>query len=195
MRYHDKVTIITGGTKGIGLGCVQVFVGAGSKVVFCSRRKDEGEALAAELSAQGPGEAHFIPCDVSKVDQIQNLIDAARDRYSRIDCLINNAGWHPPHTPIDQFSIQEFRDLIDLNLVSIFAACKFALPSLRKTKGNIINMSSLVAAMGQLYATTYIATKGAITAFTKALAIDEAAYGVRVNSVSAGNIYTPLWQQ
>ncbi|HEY3132189.1 MAG TPA: SDR family NAD(P)-dependent oxidoreductase [Acidobacteriota bacterium] len=195
MRYHDKVTIITGGTKGIGLGCVQVFVGAGSKVVFCSRGKDEGEALASELSAQGPGEAHFIPCDVSKVDQVRNLIDAARDRFSRIDCLINNAGWHPPHRPIDQFSIQEFRDLIDLNLVSIFAACKFALPHLRKTKGNIINMSSLVATMGQLYATTYIATKGAITAFTKALAIDEAAYGVRVNSVSPGNIYTPLWQQ
>jgi len=195
MNYADKVTIITGGTKGIGLGCVQVFVGAGSKVVFCSRGKDEGEALAADLSAQGPGEAHFIPCDVSRVDQIQNLIDATLKRYSRIDCLINNAGWHPPHKPIDQFSIQEFRDLIDLNLVSIFAACKFALPSLRKGKGNIINMSSLVAAMGQLYATTYIATKGAITAFTKALAIDEAAYGVRVNSVSPGNIYTPLWQQ
>ena len=195
MHYADKVTIITGGTKGIGLGCVQVFVGAGSKVVFCSRGKDEGEALAADLSAQGPGEAHFIPCDVSRVDQIQYLIDATLKRYSRIDCLINNAGWHPPHKPIDQFSIQEFRDLIDLNLVSIFAACKFALPSLRKDKGNIINMSSLVAAMGQLYATTYIATKGAITAFTKALAIDEAAYGVRVNSVSPGNIYTPLWQQ
>jgi NAD(P)-dependent dehydrogenase (short-subunit alcohol dehydrogenase family) len=66
---------------------------------------------------------------------------------------------------------------------------------LRESKGNIINLSSLVGSMGQLYATTYVATKGAITAFTKALAIDEAAYGVRVNAVSPGNIFTPLWQE
>ena len=79
--------------------------------------------------------------------------------------------------------------------MSIFAACKFALPHLRKTKGNIINISSLVGAMGQLHATTYVATKGAITAFTKALAIDEAEHEVRVNSVSPGNVYTPLWQE
>ena len=79
--------------------------------------------------------------------------------------------------------------------MSMFVACRRALPHLRKTQGNIINMSSLVAAMGQLHATTYVATKGAITAFTKALAVDEAAHGVRVNSVSPGNVYTPLWQE
>jgi NAD(P)-dependent dehydrogenase (short-subunit alcohol dehydrogenase family) len=126
---------------------------------------------------------------------VRNLIDTAVARFGRLDCLINNAGWHPPHRPIDQFSIQDFRDLLDLNLISLFVACKFALPHLRQSKGNIINMSSLVGAMGQLYATTYVATKGAITAFTKALAIDEAAHQVRVNSVSPGNIYTPLWQE
>src|SRR5205085_4584447 len=80
-------------------------------------------------------------------------------------------------------------------LVSIFAACKFALPYLRRAQGNIINLSSLVGTIGQLHATTYVATKGAITAFTKALAIDEAEHRVRVNSVSPGNIYTPLWQE
>ena len=123
-----------------------------------------------------------------------NLI-ATVARYGQLDGLINNAGWHPPHKAIDDFSVNEFRDLLDLNLVSIFAACKFALPHLRRTRGNIINLSSLVGSIGQLHATTYVATKGAITAFTKALAIDEAEHGVRVNSVSPGNIYTPLWQQ
>ena len=116
-------------------------------------------------------------------------------RYGRMDCLINNAGWHPPHKPIDEFSVEDFRELLNLNLVSVFTACKFALPYLRQSQGSIINMSSLVASMGQLYATTYVATKGGITAFTKALAVDEAAYGVRVNSISPGNIYTPLWQE
>jgi len=195
MFYKDKVTIITGGTKGIGEGCVRVFVDAGANVVFCARKQDEGDALAAELNALGKGEATFIKCDVSKTDEIKNLIDSTMEKYGRIDCLINNAGWHPPHKPIDDFSVNEFRDLLDLNLVSIFAACKFALPHLRQTQGNIINISSLVGTMGQLHATTYVATKGAITAFTKALAIDEAENGVRVNSVSPGNVYTPLWQE
>jgi len=195
MFYNDKITIITGGTKGIGEGCVRVFVDAGAKVVFCARKQDEGDVLAAELNARGKGEATFIKCDVSKKDEIKDLIDKTVEKYGRVDCLINNAGWHPPHKTIDDFSVEEFRDLLSLNLVSIFAACKFALPHLRKTKGNIINMSSLVGSIGQVGATTYVATKGGITAFTKALAVDEAAYGVRVNSVSPGNIFTPLWQE
>jgi NAD(P)-dependent dehydrogenase (short-subunit alcohol dehydrogenase family) len=195
MEYRDKVVIVTGGTKGIGEGCVRVFVDGGAYVVFCARRQDEGDKLAAELNALGRGKARFVKCDVSKTDEINNLINETVRTFGRIDCLINNAGWHPPHKTIDDFSIEEFRELLDLNLISIFAACKFALPELRKTKGNIINISSLVGAMGQLHATTYVATKGAITAFTKALAIDEAGHGVRVNSVSPGNIYTPLWQR
>lgn len=193
MEYRDKVVIVTGGTKGIGEGCVRVFLDAGAKVVFCARKQDEGDALAAELKTLG--EAHFIKCDVTSEAEIKALIDQTVEKYRRIDCLINNAGSHPPHMPIDDFSVQDLRDLLDLNLVSMFAASKYALPHLRKTKGNIINMSSLVGSMGQLHAVTYVATKGAITAFTKALAIDEAEHGVRVNSVSPGNIYTPLWQE
>jgi NAD(P)-dependent dehydrogenase (short-subunit alcohol dehydrogenase family) len=195
MEYRDKVVIITGGTKGIGEGCVRVFVDAGSRVVFCARKQNEGDKLTAELNGRGDGSAHFIKCDVTKTDEIKNLIDRTVDEFGRIDCLINNAGSHPPHMPIDDFSVDDFRDLLNLNLISMFTACKFALPHIRKTKGNIINMASLVGAMGQLYATTYVTTKGAITAFTKALAIDEAEHGVRVNSVSPGNIYTPLWQE
>src|SRR5688572_17467229 len=195
MDYRDKVVIITGGTKGIGEGCVRTFFDAGSRVVFCARKQDEGDRLAAELNATNRGEAYFVKCDVSKTDEIARLVDLSLEKYGRLDCLINNAGWHPAHKPIDDFSIDEFRDLLDLNLVSVFTACKLALPYLRKTKGNIINMSSLVGQMGQVYAVTYVATKGAITAFTKALAIDEAVHGVRVNSVSPGNIYTPLWQE
>jgi NAD(P)-dependent dehydrogenase (short-subunit alcohol dehydrogenase family) len=195
MDYRDKVVIVTGGTKGIGEGCVRVFVDAGSRVVFCARKQDEGDTLTAELNSLGKGEAFFVRCDISKTEEIQNLIEETIEKYGRIDCLINNAGWHPAHKPIDDFTVEEFRELLDLNLVSIFTACKFALPHLRKTDGNIINMSSLVGAMGQLHAVTYVATKGGVTAFTKALAIDEAVHGVRVNSVSPGNIYTPLWQE
>ena len=195
MDYKDKVVIITGGSRGIGEGCSRVFAEAGAIVIIASRDEKTGVELAEELNQKGKGKAHFIQCDVTSEDDIESLIKETINKTGRIDCLINNAGWHPPHKPIDEFSSKEFRDLLDLNLVSIFVACKFALPHLRKTKGNIINMSSLVGVMGQLYAVTYVATKGAITSFTKALAIDEAANGVRVNSVSPGNIYTPLWQE
>ncbi|HWK10987.1 MAG TPA: SDR family NAD(P)-dependent oxidoreductase [Vicinamibacterales bacterium] len=196
MRYGGKVVIVTGGTKGIGAGCVRVFVEeGGSTVVFCARDAADGRALEAEINAKGPGRALFVRADVNRVEDIQHLIDVAVERFGRIDCLINNAGWHPPHKPIDDFSVDDFRSLLNLNLVSYFAACKFALPHIRKVKGNIINMSSLVGAMGQIGATTYVATKGGITAFTKSLAIDEAAHDVRVNSVSPGNIYTPLWEE
>lgn len=195
MRYKDKITIVTGGSKGIGLGCVRVFVQEGSRVVFCSRNEREGRRVEAEVNNAGPGSAHFIRADMSRVEDIKRLIDETVEKFGRIDCLINNAGWHPPHKPIDDFSVDDFRSLLDLNLVSYFAACKFALPHLRKVKGNIINMSSLVGAIGQAGATTYVASKGGITAFTKALAVDEAAHDVRVNVVSPGNIYTPLWQE
>jgi NAD(P)-dependent dehydrogenase (short-subunit alcohol dehydrogenase family) len=196
MRYRDKVTIVTGGSKGIGLGCVRAFVEVGgSKVVFCARNEAEGRAVEADVNRKGPGSARFLRADVSKVEDIKRLIDHTVETFGRIDCLINNAGWHPPHKPIDDFAVEDFRSLLDLNLVSIFAACKLALPHLRRAKGNIINISSLVGSMGQIGATTYVATKGAITALTKALAVDEAASDVRVNAVSPGNIYTPLWQE
>jgi NAD(P)-dependent dehydrogenase (short-subunit alcohol dehydrogenase family) len=195
MRYKDKVTVVTGGSKGIGLGCVRLFAQEGSYVVFCSRDENDGRAVEAQVNNARPGSVHFVRADVSRVEDIKRLIDETVEKFRRIDCLINNAGWHPPHKPIDDFSVEDFRSLLDLNLVSYFAACKFALPHLRAVKGNIINMSSLVGAIGQAGATTYVATKGGITAFTKALAVDEAAHDVRVNVVSPGNIYTPLWQE
>ena len=196
MRYEGKVTIVTGGSKGIGEGCVRVFAAAGAKVVFCARKAAEGEALAAEVTARGPGEAVFFA-----LRRLEGRSGTAGPRglhpgaHGRIDCLINNAGWHPPHKPIDDFTVQEFRDLLELNVVSVFDLCRLALPHLRKTRGNIINMASLVGSMGQLHATTYVATKGALIAFTKALAVDEAAHDVRVNFVSPGNVMTPLWQE
>jgi NAD(P)-dependent dehydrogenase (short-subunit alcohol dehydrogenase family) len=200
-RYQERVVLITGGSSGIGKGTALTFLKAGARVVICCNNDEEGKGTEQELPRLaavdgGPvGDLKFFYCDVRESEDIRGLIDNTVKHYGRLDCLINNAGWHPPHKPIDEFSIEEFRDLLNLNLVSVFTACKFALPHLRKTKGNIINISSLVGTIGQLHATTYVATKGAITAFTKALAIDEAEHGVRCNSVSPGNVLTPLWQQ
>ncbi|MEE6483036.1 hypothetical protein FKM82_013411 [Ascaphus truei] len=101
----------------------------------------------------------------------------------------------PPEQTIDDTSAQEFRDLLNLNLIGYFLAAKYALPHLRKTQGNIINISSLVGIIGQKHAIPYVATKGAVTAMTKAMAVDESQYNVRVNGISPGNIWTPLWEE
>jgi len=196
LRYQNKVVIITGGSRGIGEGCTRVFFSNGAKVVLCAKETVFGPKLEKELnSSGGPGEAYFVQCDVGSEDDIKNLVQKTVEKYGQIDCVINNAGAHPNHMPIDDFSLEDCRNLMNINFMGCFALSKYALPYLRKTKGNIINMSSLVAVFGQPGAVTYAATKGAITSFTKALAIDESANGVRVNSVSPGNIWTPLWSE
>ena len=191
IRY-EGVVIITGGSKGIGEGCARAFCAAGGRVVIADVDETAGRALAEALNAAGPGQCLYLRCDVRDTAQLNLTIEAAAAHFGQLDCLINNAGWHPPHKPIDDFSIEEFKDLLDLNLIAVFAGCKFALPFLRKTHGSIINISSLVAVIGQEHATTYCATKGAVSSFTKALAIDEARHGVRVNAVLPGNVMTSM---
>ncbi|KAM9298958.1 L-fucose dehydrogenase [Gastrophryne carolinensis] len=194
LRYHNKVAIVTGGTKGIGEAVVRLFVKNGASVVFCSKDRT-ASGLEAELKEYGPGFATYVSCDVTKEDDIKKLIEVAVETFGQIDCLVNNAGWHPPEQIIDDTSAQEFCDLLNLNLIGYFLTAKYALPHLRRTRGNIINISSLVGIIGQKHAIPYVATKGAVTAMTKAMAVDESQYNVRVNSISPGNIWTPLWKE
>ncbi|XP_063045317.1 17-beta-hydroxysteroid dehydrogenase 14 [Engraulis encrasicolus] len=195
LRYCDKVAIVTGGSRGIGRGIVKVFVEQGAKVVFCSKEADGGKELESELNKKGPGTCLFILCDMSKEEDIKRLIAETVKHFGQIDCLVNNAGWHPPHKPTDETTAQEFRDLLDLNLIGYFLASKYALPYLRQRQGSIINVASLVASIGQKDAVPYVATKGAVVAMTKAMAVDESRYQVRVNCISPGNVLTPMWKE
>jgi len=124
----EGVALITGGSKGIGEGCARAFCAAGARVAIVDVDEAAGRALAEALTAAGPGQCEYFPCDVRDEAQLKRTIDAAAARSGRLDCLINNAGWHPPHKPIDDFSTDEFRDLLQLNLVAVFAGCKFAMP-------------------------------------------------------------------
>lgn len=192
MRFHNKAVIVTGGSKGIGEGCCRVFCAEGALVAILARGREAGEALAAELNQRGPGRAIFIPCDVAEPDQLRAAIERTVTEFGRLDCIINNAGTHPPATPIDQTSIEDMERLMRVNYVSTFAGCKYALPHLRKTRGTIINMSSIVALIGQPESTAYCATKGAQLGLTKSLAVELGREGIRVNAICPGNVDTPL---
>lgn len=156
---------------------------------------EQGKEAEDEINKIGPGEATFIFADVTKEEDIQNLIKRTIDKYGRIDCVINNAGWHPPYTRIDHYTGDDLRYLLNLNVVGYFLVCKYALPHLRKTEGNIINNSSIGAHFGDAWSVGYDTSKGAVSSMTKALAIDEAKHNVRVNAISPGSIITPLAEE
>uniref|UniRef100_A0A8C6HHQ8 L-fucose dehydrogenase n=1 Tax=Mus spicilegus TaxID=10103 RepID=A0A8C6HHQ8_MUSSI len=189
-RYSGKVVVVTGGSRGIGAAIVRAFVDSGAQVVFCDKDEAGGRALEQELSG-----TVFIPGDVTQERDLQTLVSETLSRFGHLDCVVNNAGYHPPAQLPEETSAQGFRQLLEVNLLGTYTLIKLALPHLRKSRGNIINISSLVGAIGQSQALTYVATKGAVSAMTKALALDESRHGVRVNCISPGNIWTPLWEE
>lgn len=190
LAYTDKVAMVTGGSMGIGRGCAEVFVDAGAHVMIADIAEEEAAATAREFGQRGPGKCAYQACDVSDPDALSAAIEKTVEHYGQLDCIINNAGFHPGFRPIDDYRLEDLSKLFATNFFSQFVGCQKALPHLRKTKGNIINMSSITASLGQDGAAIYAATKGATSAFTKSLAIEEARHGVRVNAVLPGNIYT-----
>ena len=195
MRFKDRVVVVTGGSKGIGAGCARVFCQEGGLVAVLSRGAEAGEGLVRQLTTAGPGRAIYISCDVSRHEQIKAAIDRTIDEFGRLDCMINNAGWHPPATSIDDTSVEELEGLLRLNYISTFAGCKYAVPHLRKTTGTIINMASMVGILGQDMAAGYCGTKAAQIGLTKALAVELGPEGIRVNAILPGNIDTPLMRE
>ena len=191
-EMKGKVAVITGANTGIGFGCAKVFSEAGMNVVMAARRKEKGEAAAAELNAAGKGECTFFQCDVSDPDQVKALIDFAVEKYGRLDTMVNNAGYNPIHMDACDMSIESYQRVLATNLMGEFYGCKFAIPHLRKTKGSIINMSSILSKVGQEQTAGYSSTKGGINSMTQTIAIEEARHGVRVNAICPGHIRTEI---
>lgn len=188
-----KVSIITGGTMGIGKACVETFAWAGSHVVAAGRSVDLGTAISRELTEKGPGTCDFVECDVSKEENLKKLVDFTVGKYGRIDILVNCAGYFPKQLPIDEVTVQDFNNILATNLVSYYALSRLALPYIRTSKGNIVNIGSVIGTTGDEGAATYVATKGAIEAMTKSLAVDEARHGVRVNEIKPGHICNEMF--
>ncbi|ERE65224.1 17-beta-hydroxysteroid dehydrogenase 14-like [Cricetulus griseus] len=176
--------------RGIRAGIVRDFVNSGAQVVFCVKDEVRGWALEQELLG-----TVFVSCDVTQEGDLQALISETLSRFGHLDCVVNNAGYHPPGQSPEETSAQDFLQLLERTLLSTHTLTKLALPDLRKRRCNRINISSLVGTIAQSQAVTFVATKGAVTAMTKALAMDESRYGVLANCISPGNIWTPLWEE
>ncbi|XP_077171592.1 L-fucose dehydrogenase-like [Paroedura picta] len=155
---------------------------------------EKGQAIQRDLQSCGwAGDAFFQVCDVCRESDIQRLIQVTLQRYGCLDCVVNLAE-HAHVEPLEDVTAQEFSNNVDRNVVSCFLVCKYALPYLRETKGNIVNLGRLAAVIGIKDALPSVTSKGAVIAMTKALAIDESKCGVRVNSISPGHI-TSLWEK
>ncbi|MCA9117110.1 MAG: glucose 1-dehydrogenase [Planctomycetaceae bacterium] len=192
MRFEQRAVIVTGGSKGIGSGCAEVFCREGGLVAILSRGREAGEARARELTEAGPGRCLFLQCDVSQPAELEAAVARTVAEFGRLDCLISNAGWHPPATSIEETSLDDLQSLLQLNFISTFAGAKFAVPHLRKTRGTLINIASMVGVLGQDRAAAYCSTKAAQIGLTKALAVELGGDGIRVNAILPGNVDTPL---
>lgn len=193
MDWTDRVVIVTGGARGIGCGCVEVFAGLGARVAVVDRDAPAGAATVAQVVATG-GRAVRIEADISVVAGARRAVAETVAAYGRVDVLVNNAGTHISKDVLDQTE-EEWDRLLDTNLKSCFLCSQQALPELIETRGSIVNMSSMVGLVGQSRAAAYSATKGGMVAMTKGMALDYARHGVRVNAVCPGWVQTPLVEE
>jgi L-fucose dehydrogenase len=187
---RTPVVLITGASSGIGEACARLFHSENYRVAASSNEPKDGLKLQDELNDQRPRSARFIECDVRRRGQIYTMVASAIEEFGRIDVLINNVGYNSPGKTVDQQTLEEIDDLVAVNLLSCILVTRAALPHLRKTAGSVVNIGSLSATIGNDRLAVYCATKGGVASFSRALAVDEAASGIRVNTVIPGNILT-----
>lgn len=191
LQLSEKVAIVTGGSKGIGLGIVRSFIAEGAKVVNVNRSEAEGRKLEEEYAQQG-ADCFFIQGDLTDTNACKNAVETTLNRFGRIDILVNNAGVNDgaglAAGPV------AFSQSLQKNLIHYYAMAHFALNALKESQGTIINIGSKVCETGQGGTSGYAASKGAINGLTREWAVELAPFGIRVNAVLPAETWTPLYQ-
>lgn len=191
MPLTNRVILLTGGADGIGRKCAEAYAAAGAKVAIADLSDAKGRELAESL-----GGGHlFVKCDVSSGEQVAVAIQRVLETYGRLDAIHNNAGIAGPSTSLHETTDAEWDGLLAVNLKSIYLTTKYGVEPLAKSRGAILNTSSMAGVIGQAAHAAYAATKGAINALTKSMALDYAPLGIRVNAICPAGVWTPMLQQ
>lgn len=189
-EFVHKVALVTGGAMGIGGAVAKLLAQRGAKVLIVDKAKDPGSKAAAEIKSNG-GEAEFFAADVGDNRQCESAVNKTIELFGQLDILSNNAGIQKYGT-VETTPINEWDEVLTVNLNSVFYLCKYAIPHLKKTKGSIVNMTSVQAFATQRSVAAYTTSKHALIGLTRSMAIDYARDGIRVNCVAPGTVDTPM---
>jgi NAD(P)-dependent dehydrogenase (short-subunit alcohol dehydrogenase family) len=192
MRLKDKVCIITGGGSGIGRATCLSFASEGARLVVADKRTAAADAVVRECAGRG-AQAIAVETDVARSDQVRRLMETTRDRFARLDVLINNAGYGIAATVLETDE-DAWDALMAVNVRGVFLCSKYAIPIMKANGGGtIVNTASVVACVGVANRAAYCASKGAVAALTRAIAIDHVGDGIRCNAIAPGTIDTPYF--
>jgi NAD(P)-dependent dehydrogenase (short-subunit alcohol dehydrogenase family) len=192
MRLEGRIALISGGARGMGAFEARLFAKEGAKIIIGDVLEDEGRKLEAEINATG-GEALFVRLDVTSEADWQKAVEAAVNRFGKLDVLVNNAGISG-RGRVEDTAVDEWDRVMAVNAKGVFLGTKVAIPAMRRAGGgSIINISSQLGLVGTDHSSPqYQASKGAVRLLTKATAIQYAKEGIRANSVHPGPIVTPM---
>lgn len=182
-----KTAIITGGTSGIGLAAAKIFLSHDFNCVLVGRSRERFDNIKVTLN----GNFEFVAADVRRVDDCDKIITRTVEIFGGVNVLVNNAGIYGEGAIVDA-SENFFDNIIATNVKGTFFTSKAAVNELIKSRGTIVNVASDAGLKGNYFCATYSASKGAVVAFTKSLALELASFGVRVNCVAPGDVLTPL---
>jgi NAD(P)-dependent dehydrogenase (short-subunit alcohol dehydrogenase family) len=190
-QLAGKVALVTGATVGIGAAVARALAAEGAKVMVAGRRVEEGEQVAAEIRKEG-GEAAFMAVNVTREDDVASLVSGTVDRFGRLHIAFNNAGGGGAYGPLEHVKLEEFSDVLSVNVVGVFLSMKYEIPAMRESGGgSIINNSSTAGVAGNAFGlSAYTAAKHAVVGMTKAAALEYGDTGIRVNSLITGAIDT-----
>lgn len=188
----DKTIFITGGASGIGRECVLAYLRAGARVGVLDTDESALQEIAA---AYGSNVLLTHTGSVRNHSDVRDAIAATTEAFGGLHVIHNNAGIASPSKPLDQTTEEEWDDLFDINLKSVYRTTRYGLEHLKATRGCILNTSSMVGQIGQDNHAAYVATKGGMSALTKAMALDYAPFGIRVNAVCPAGVWTPMLRQ